>query len=299
MAPIPEHRPAGPPVPPQLAPRTTGFPDIPTDFPASCPERSANSEACARKVGQSAAAADGDSWTSVQEQISRENADRISSMTDAEVLQAQDEIRASLSGDAIQRLLSRRQDLHAAAPPPAAECANVDKGSGDKPPKQVRFAVDVPGAKDSEAYQVPPPPPAAEWVDAATTDSTAFFNVDDNSTGTDGGFYANVQRKQFPSEVAEDAQLAWMLGHQQSKSPMEQAISESRARDSRAAAAAVASSSGENPMQSPASRLRFAFDGQILEEEDAVPTNIGLHHHGDDPDRAGYTIPELLHLSRP
>ncbi|KAJ2795306.1 hypothetical protein H4R21_005161, partial [Coemansia helicoidea] len=254
MAPIPEHRPAGPP---------------------------------------------GDQLTSVHEQISRENADRISGMTDAEIHQAQDEIRAALSGDAIKRLLSRKQAARDSAPQPPAESEGGDKSGSGRPPKQVRFAADAPGAENSGADEVPPPPPPAEWVDDAdAAEPRGFFDVDDNSTGQDGGFYASMRRKQFPSEVVEDAQLAWMLGHQQSKSPMEQAISESRARDSRAAAAAVAASSAEDPLQSPASCLRFAFDGQILEEEDTVPTNAGLHHHGDEPDRAGYTIPELLHLSR-
>ncbi|KAJ2767684.1 hypothetical protein IWQ57_003853, partial [Coemansia nantahalensis] len=299
MAPIPEHRPAGPPVPPRPAPRPAGFPEIPTDFPSPRLEPSASSKVGPRGADRLAGTAEGDQLTSVHEQISRENADRISGMTDAEIHQAQDEIRAALSGDAIKRLLSRKQAARDSAPQPPAESEGGDKSGSGRPPKQVRFAADAPGAENSGADEVPPPPPPAEWVDDAdAAEPRGFFDVDDNSTGQDGGFYASMRRKQFPSEVVEDAQLAWMLGHQQSKSPMEQAISESRARDSRAAAAAVAASSAEDPLQSPASCLRFAFDGQILEEEDTVPTNAGLHHHGDEPDRAGYTIPELLHLSR-
>jgi len=45
--------------------------------------------------------------------------------------------------------------------------------------------------------------------------------------------------------------------------------------------------------------LRFDFDGQLLApSQKGVSTFEGLHHHGDDPTEAGYTIPELLRLSR-
>ncbi|KAJ3034472.1 RNA polymerase II associated protein 1, partial [Rhizophlyctis rosea] len=46
------------------------------------------------------------------------------------------------------------------------------------------------------------------------------------------------------------------------------------------------------------STLRFDFKGSILEPNQDIPTHLGLHHHGDDPDLAGYTLDELLHLSR-
>ncbi|CAJ0756808.1 11216_t:CDS:2 [Entrophospora sp. SA101] len=44
--------------------------------------------------------------------------------------------------------------------------------------------------------------------------------------------------------------------------------------------------------------FRFDFSGNIIEKNIEVPTYMGLHHHGDEPDRAGYTISELLHLTR-
>src|ERR1019366_9475307 len=45
---------------------------------------------------------------------------------------------------------------------------------------------------------------------------------------------------------------------------------------------------------------RFSFKGQIISPDIArsLPTNIGLHHHGDEPDAAGYTISELGLLAR-
>ncbi|KAJ3041903.1 RNA polymerase II associated protein 1 [Rhizophlyctis rosea] len=46
------------------------------------------------------------------------------------------------------------------------------------------------------------------------------------------------------------------------------------------------------------STLRFDFKGSIVDPNQDIPTHLGLHHHGDAPDRAGYTLDELLHLSR-
>ena len=44
--------------------------------------------------------------------------------------------------------------------------------------------------------------------------------------------------------------------------------------------------------------LRFDFDGCLVEPERAVDVTEGLHHHGDSPHAAGYTVPELARLCR-
>lgn len=50
----------------------------------------------------------------------------------------------------------------------------------------------------------------------------------------------------------------------------------------------------------PPSAVRFDFRGRLLPPRLAsqIPTTKGLHHHGAAPEAAGYTIPELAHLSR-
>ncbi|KAF1817662.1 hypothetical protein P152DRAFT_510843 [Eremomyces bilateralis CBS 781.70] len=57
--------------------------------------------------------------------------------------------------------------------------------------------------------------------------------------------------------------------------------------------------SPSNPSLSLTS-LRFSFSGALLPPKTAflLPSNLGLHHHGDAPDAAGYTIPELALLAR-
>jgi hypothetical protein len=44
---------------------------------------------------------------------------------------------------------------------------------------------------------------------------------------------------------------------------------------------------------------RFDFKGDLLPyDTDAIPVNAGLHHHGAEPHRPGYTLEELMTLSR-
>ncbi|TMW61983.1 hypothetical protein Poli38472_009476 [Pythium oligandrum] len=48
-----------------------------------------------------------------------------------------------------------------------------------------------------------------------------------------------------------------------------------------------------------ASSERFDFSGDRVDEAKArLPAHSGLYHHGDEPDAAGYTVEELLQLSR-
>ena len=46
--------------------------------------------------------------------------------------------------------------------------------------------------------------------------------------------------------------------------------------------------------------IRFDFSGTLIPPKTAaeIPVTAGLHHHGDSPDAAGYTIPELAMLGR-
>lgn len=52
------------------------------------------------------------------------------------------------------------------------------------------------------------------------------------------------------------------------------------------------------PRSEPSDTPRFDLSGAPLSAEAAaaLPTHLGLHHHGDAPDLAGYTISEITHL---
>jgi hypothetical protein len=50
--------------------------------------------------------------------------------------------------------------------------------------------------------------------------------------------------------------------------------------------------------QSAPSQARFDFEGNLIAPGQNVPVTRALHHHGNEPDQAGYTLDELFHLAR-
>ncbi|XP_071354394.1 RNA polymerase II-associated protein 1 [Trachinotus anak] len=47
-----------------------------------------------------------------------------------------------------------------------------------------------------------------------------------------------------------------------------------------------------------AMQARFDFAGNLIPPTKDLPTHLGLHHHGEEPERAGYSLQELFLLSR-
>ncbi|XP_062908767.1 RNA polymerase II-associated protein 1 [Mobula hypostoma] len=45
-------------------------------------------------------------------------------------------------------------------------------------------------------------------------------------------------------------------------------------------------------------QARFNFHGDLIPPGVDVPAHLGLHHHGEEPEEAGYSLQELFHLSR-
>ncbi|XP_040854016.1 RNA polymerase II-associated protein 1-like [Ochotona curzoniae] len=45
-------------------------------------------------------------------------------------------------------------------------------------------------------------------------------------------------------------------------------------------------------------QARFSLQGELLAADADLPTHLGLHHHGEEPERAGYSLQELFHLTR-
>ena len=45
-------------------------------------------------------------------------------------------------------------------------------------------------------------------------------------------------------------------------------------------------------------QVRFDFQGRIIAPGTDLPTHLGLHHHGESPEAAGYSLPELVGLAR-
>ncbi|CAH2328960.1 RNA polymerase II-associated 1 isoform X1 [Pelobates cultripes] len=45
-------------------------------------------------------------------------------------------------------------------------------------------------------------------------------------------------------------------------------------------------------------QARFNLKGELIPPLSDIPTHMGLHHHGEEAERAGYSLQELFHLSR-
>lgn len=45
-------------------------------------------------------------------------------------------------------------------------------------------------------------------------------------------------------------------------------------------------------------KVRFDLQGRVIDPNLEIPRHKGLHHHGDEPEKAGYTLAELFYLAR-
>lgn len=139
-----------------------------------------------------------------------------------------------------------------------------DDVRGDDPAPQVRSA-------DQQEQQ---PEPKPHWPQAPQP-----ADLDPN----DPDFLESLHKKYFPSLPADPAKLAWMAPIPTPNSPAD-------------------FDSPYHPDQSsyPVASLRFDFRGTLLPPRiaRAVPVSKGLHHHGEAPEAAGYTVAELARLTR-
>ncbi|ANB11409.1 Rba50p [Sugiyamaella lignohabitans] len=96
---------------------------------------------------------------------------------------------------------------------------------------------------------------------------------------TESDFLDEMHIKYFPDLEVEQDKLAWMRPVSEEEDMKEY----SEYQDSLAP-----------------SELRFDFVGKLITPRQSrqISTDLGLHHHGDAPLAAGYTIAELAHLSR-
>jgi hypothetical protein len=113
---------------------------------------------------------------------------------------------------------------------------------------------------------------------ALPTDSTIHFPRPPQPPSldpSDPNFLEDLHQKYFPDLPADPEKLEWMTSTP--KNPYS------------------ASQTSFDPKD-----IRFAFTGALIPPSLAaeIPVTMGLHHHGDAPDAAGYTIPELAMLAR-
>jgi hypothetical protein len=239
-------------------------------------------------------------------QIDKQNRDVLAGMSQAEIEEARAELLGSMDPDLLQKLLRR---------------SNIDSGSNEaeslrEPIEGGILQREKPSQKKSVAFADDDSPPKPTVKDETEEEATIevdyepdFPSMDDHgnptpaSTSTEpkdgephatihfptptqppaldpnsSTFLTDLHDKYFPSLPSDPSKLEWM---QPSTSANSTAYS--------------AAASSLNPNE-----IRFAFTGALLPPKTAasIPVSQGLHHHGAAPDAAGYTIPELAHLSR-
>ncbi|KAJ5116447.1 hypothetical protein N7456_000795 [Penicillium angulare] len=101
----------------------------------------------------------------------------------------------------------------------------------------------------------------------------------------DPNFLSDMQSHYFPEMSHDPTGLSWMK-----PAPAEE-------EDPEAASPYHPASNADGITPS---EIRFSLRGELIAPNTSLslPTTLGLHHHGDDPHAAGYTIPELAILSR-
>lgn len=242
-----------------------------------------------------------------RQRIHEENAQRVKAMSPEEVQHERDELMASLSPSMIEALLKR---------------ANLDEGRGDTGlypettnnkesssvapsthPKEgpgAATVIEKPSTKPISAARSVRFEDDAEPEEPGTLQPTKDFSLGTLQVTepamhfpqapsapeldpTDPEFLESLHQKYFPSLPADPSKLAWMA-----PIPTHGSIAD---RDS--------PYSPHQPSVAP-SALRFDFRGALLPPRisRAVPVTKGLHHHGEAPESAGYTVPELARLAR-
>jgi hypothetical protein len=248
-----------------------------------------------------------------RKRIDEENRKRLESMSAEEIDEERQELFSQLNPSLVERLLKR---------------ANLDDGRGDTglyPAAKIEVERNPQNLSVTEASSAtisgtePDAVPVAQPSGYPTKSAKAVTFVDDDLPPSapiglqpasqppqplqtthpslhfptapsapdldpsDPSFLENLHKKYFPSLPADPSKLAWMAPLPTHGSVADQESPYYPAHEAL-----------------PASALRFDFRGSLLPPRisRAMPSTKGLHHHGEAPEAAGYTIPELARLSR-
>ncbi len=318
---------AKPPSAPALKSSTTGFPEHRKRNRVSAFKQQRAAAALLEPITDSPAMATRSPQTSTQtnpsslttkggsfdenerRQIDKENRQRLAVMSEDEIERERRELLATLSpsllksfqmlkrpnldegrGDTgihpepVDARINERSSVSSAAPEERLNATAIPESSG----KRISAARTVTFVDDAE----PTDPGKLQRALAFSRDAAGLADpavhfphapAAPDLDPSDPSFLEALHRKYFPSLPADPSKLAWMA-----PIPTHGSIADQ--------------DSPYYPGQSglPASALRFDFRGGLLPPRiaRAIPTTKGLHHHGEAPEAAGYTVPELARLAR-
>ncbi|MCJ1338493.1 hypothetical protein MMC09_003781 [Bachmanniomyces sp. S44760] len=247
-----------------------------------------------------------------KDSIDAENQERLARMSSTEIEEERSELMKALSPSLIERLLKR---------------AVIDDGQTDvdrnisiplKENLESSDSIQSPTAQDSKSNREPLPTPEHVFINEPMKSKIALSNnhpddapvlpspdlhpassnlpllpppsihfppptANPSLDPSDPDFLEKLHSLYFPHLPADPSKLAWMA-----PIPTEDSTADK--------------DSPYHPSQDAlaATSLRFDFRGRLIPPQLArqIPSTKGLHHHGTAPEAAGYTLPELAHLSR-
>ncbi|EKD15079.1 uncharacterized protein L3040_003720 [Drepanopeziza brunnea f. sp. 'multigermtubi'] len=247
--------------------------------------------------------------------IDQENTQRLAAMSPDEIAEERRELMSSLDPSLIQMLLKRphlddgRGDTGIDLPDEIAakrketkqkeserQQRDTNKKSdteGTPAPKPTGKRIDPPRSIRFEDEESEPSQPIGLQAAAAPSEplpedfvpSIHFPSAPSapDLDPSDPDFLQTLHTKYFPTLPADPSKLAWMA-----PLPTKDSIADQES-------PYYPLAEGVN-----ANAIRFDFRGGLLPPRTAraIPVTKGLHHHGEAPEAAGYTVPELARLAR-
>lgn len=222
-----------------------------------------------------------------KEDISEENKRRIAEMSVEDIEEARAELTRSLNPAFLERLLKRANIEEDQAEQQAWPSTGAGKTTHETHDKQA-LETDLQPTPPHDESEDTLTTQSAHPSDATSTPAPSFhFPVPPRSTesyvdldANDPSFLANLKSHYFPDTPHDPSSMSWL------QDPSEEETQASL----------------YNPSKDSfhASALRFDFSGRLIPPKESLEIDVkeGLHHHGDDPASAGYTVPELTMLSR-
>lgn len=219
---------------------------------------------------------------SEQEKIHLQNIRQIQKMTPQEIEQEREQIFKTMDPSVLQSLLRRAELKEENSSPHFTEPKQTNIIDGTKTPAHGTLVEWFPGEEPQMKAESPQHSSKHVFFDDSIQEAPNDNITQDKEEALPSTVHfppaPEELRKYFPDLPVETEKLAWM-----------QPISESEENEYHEEMTSVAPS-----------ELRFDFNGNLITPRLSreISQSVGLHHHGDAPSAAGYTIPELAHLCR-
>ncbi|CAG8484160.1 4297_t:CDS:2 [Ambispora leptoticha] len=212
------------------------------------------------------------------DEIHKENLARLATMSESEILEAQAYLRQSLEPAFIQKLVSKSSSSREKHKNNDDDNSNINSEKSDNETR-VHFS-------DFSEKSTSQQPPSIKDIGIMNINKEENKDADDSHPLV-------MKKKYFPDISAEPEKLEWMgivSTENKAQQQKSQSLSDIQSNVFRPYIA--------GPNDPLAASLRFDFNGNVLDKNADIAVHKGLHHHGDSPEQAGYTLSELLCLMR-